>query len=219
MWSLAEICALAADALRAEAARLDEEQSPYGVDARDEVALHAVLRAGFERAGLGALAEQRYPASRFRPRRSEGERCDIVLTPAPGQTLIDPLLADTLFANEGVDPAAALWLEVKTAHQFALIDGVAGPSPRYAAQLLTEATADVRKISRETGARFAAVLLILFTERDDIARHDLEAWLSRCLDRRLPVESPVAERFPIADRLGNGVCTIALTRVRPMAEN
>jgi len=214
-WSLPEVCDIATGALASEATRLDLEQATYGLDAKDELSLHAVLREGFASAQFGVLAEQRYPQSRARRRRSEGERCDIVLTPAPEQALTDPLLDDTLFAGQGVSPRGALWLEVKIARQFALTDGVAGPSPWYTTQLLTAATADVRKLVRESGVNFACLLLVLFTRDAATAKYDLDVWLSRCLDHNLPIEAPIIGRFAIADRLGNESCTVSLTRIKP----
>lgn len=216
MWRLDDICAACADGLRAEAERLDHEQSPYGLDARDELALHPLVRAGLARAGLGVHAEQRYPGHRARARRSEGDRCDIVLTERPGQHLLDPLAAGTLFGDRGVEAGEALWVEVKAVHQFAIAPtGAAGPNPGYGALLLGPAMADVRKLASEGAIARAALLLVMFCADEATARHDLAAWMHRCLDKGLPVQSPATEVFAVTDRIGNGVCLVALVGVRP----
>ena len=64
--------------------------------------------------------------------RSEGKRCDLVLTP-DGLPLRDPELDGTLFAEQdAVDPAGAYWLEIKTVAQYE----IGGPFKRYSAELL-----------------------------------------------------------------------------------
>lgn len=213
MWSHRAICEACADALRAEECRRCAEQSPYGVDALDELELHAVVRAGLRTSGFTVLAEQRYPDHRARRRRSEGDRCDIVLVPSGGAHLLDPLAADTLFGDRGVNPADAYWLEVKIARQFALTDGVAGAGRQYTQQLLSAATADVRKLSRDAVIEFAGLLLVLFTRDVATAEHDLSAWMTRCLDRDLPVSAPFVEQLHVTDRLGNAHAHIAVIPV------
>lgn len=213
MWDLRAVGDAATNALRLHAQALDEEQSPYGLDALDEVALHALLAAGFTDAGWGALREQRYPSVAGRPRRSEGDRCDIVLTHAPGEHLIDPLMAGTLFAGRGASPEDALWLEIKAAHQFALAGAEAGPNAGYASSLLTNATADVRKLAREPGIRHGATLLVHFALNEEVARHDLALWAHKCLDVGLPIRAPVIDGFPVTDRIGNAFCSVVLTGV------
>lgn len=218
MWSLRDVAETACAALREEDARLSLEQSPYGVDALDELAVHRLLRDAFTRASLGALAEQRYPAHASRPRRSEGDRCDIVLTPAPGQTIDEPSISSTLFASHALDPADALWIEVKIARQFSLAGGVVAPDQSYAAQLLTRATADVRRLATAEGLLHACVLTVQFTADAPVARHDLTAWLHRCVDLDLPVGAPFVCEAQIQDRLGNTTATVGLTPVRPITD-
>lgn len=212
MWNDRDVLHACAESLRAAARAADDEQSPYGLDAHHELALHEILRAGLAARGFGVHAEVRLPRRANLPKRSEGERCDIVLTDRPGEPLIDPLDAGTLFAAIGVPMADALWIEVKCAHQFALVEGVAQPGRTYTSQLLSGAVADVRKLASQ-GLPFAATLLVLFTADEATAAHDLATWAHRCLDHALPISSPLRESFPIRDRIGNNACTLALTRV------
>lgn len=217
MWRDRDILNACAEGLRAAALACDDEQSPYGIDALSELALQAAVRAGLLGAGYGVHAEVRLPVRASLPRRSEGERCDIVLTERPGEPLIDPLDHDTLFADRGVPMDDAYWIEVKPAHQFALVDGVAQASRAYSSQLLTAAVRDVNKLATQ-GLSFAALLLVVFTVDEETARHDIDAWAHRCLDVELPIGSPMRESFAISDRIGNRVCTVALTRVSPLED-
>jgi hypothetical protein len=217
VWRERDITQACVASLRARAGAADEEQSPYGVDSLRELEIQAILREGLASAGFGVQAEVRLPRRATLPRRSEGERCDIVLTHERGVPLIDPLDAGTLFAASGVPMADAFWIEVKCVHQFALVDGVARPSNAYSSQLLSAAVSDLRKLASQ-GLPYAAVLLVMFGADEATLGHDLTMWAHRCLDLGLPISAPVAEGFPITDRIGNARCTVALTRVSPIED-
>ena len=206
MWSIAEIADALEAQLAAEAQRLDEEQSVYGVDALDELRLNPILADALSKAGYGVFAEQHYPAERHKRRRSEGERCDFVLTPE-GRPLAVPAREPSLFdPPDAVGLDEAFWLEVKVVAQFT----TNGPNRNYSSQLLGAVQSDVGKLSQEVGIIHCGVLVVLFTQDKRIAEHDLAAWLAGCLDRRLPIGSPSTREFVITDRLGNRVCVIAL---------
>jgi len=158
-WDLDRLADAAAGALRAEARRLDAEQSSRGLDALDELRIHPILHAAFAGAGYGVHPEQRYPVDRSRSRRSSGDRCDIVLTPDPDASLADPVSPTPLFEGGATPTEAALWIEVKVAGQFAVIDAEARPNRGYAQRLLTGGVADVRRLAKAEGIRHAAMLL------------------------------------------------------------
>lgn len=209
-WSLAEI----ADALAQGLARASEEdrveQAVRGLDSLAEVQLHSRLADVLAAAGYGVEREQRYLGQRSRRRRSEGQRCDLVLTPR-GLPLEQEEAAQTLFAPPGaVVPAEALWLEVKVVVQFT----EDGPNRSYASDLQQPVRQDVAKLARDSFIAHAAVLLVLFTADETTARHDLDLWGMRCAERGLDVAPPCVRHIPIVDRLGNSVCTVALFRVR-----
>lgn len=214
MWDFGHICASVGDSLRSEAVRFDLEQSVTGIDTLSELALHPLIQQSLRDAGYGVHPEQRYPGHRTRPNRAEGDRCDIVLTERPDDHLLDPLASGTLFGARGAQPDEAMWLEVKSAHQFGVTDAGIGASRGYSGQLLTASMADVRKLASDVVILHAALLVIMFTADAPTASHDLDAWMHRCLDKGLPIDSPILESFPIADRIGNGACTIAVVRVR-----
>ena len=110
-------------------------------------------------------------------------------------------------------PEEALWVEVKTIGQHTYVDGIAGPNRSYAPQFNT-CMADIRKLAMGHSIEHAALALVLFNETAAVAEHDLTAFMHKCLDRRLPVADLRRESIPIADRIGNGVCTVGLVRVR-----
>jgi hypothetical protein len=213
VFDLDHIADLLERALADAAHQADLEQSPLGIDALDELAVHPLLHAALRSDSLGVHPEQRYPADRAKPNRSEGERCDIVITENPSDHLADPLSAGTLFAHRGVPAEDALWLEVKVIGQFSVHDGIARPNPQYSSRLLNEAMRDIRKLAADDAIAHAALALILFNENEPTARHDLEAWLDRALSKSLPISAPIISRFAVTDRIGNAVCTIALFRV------
>jgi hypothetical protein len=187
-------------------ARLDLEQSVTGLDALDELALHAILADSLAEAGYGVHREQRYPADRGRRRESEGERCDLVLTP-DGRPLREPDAKATLFDRlDAVEPDEAFWLEVKLVSQFT----EEGPNRNYASQLLSTVRRDVMKLSKDPDILRAGILIVLFVRDAIVAEHDLGVWQDRCLQRGLPIGAPSVRTLPMIDRLGNGVCAIAI---------
>jgi hypothetical protein len=239
-----------AQAACAHFARLDADlaaqQAVRGLDALDEIDLHPFLAAAVQAVGYGVLREVPYPgdapagASRRgcpprRPRRSERERCDLVLTPLPGQRLADPVEAlierdraeATLFAHLAGEPVTAapgasppvapedaLWLEVKTLGQYCFREGVPGPNPSYAGELVGGPARDIAKLARDPQITTAAAMVVLFCESEQVARHDLAEAANRWLDRDLPIAGPIIDGLPMQDRIGNAWCAAALVRVR-----
>jgi len=206
LFSPANVADALADGLAEIERRIAEEQAVRGLDTLDELALHPHLHEALRRAGFGVHPEQRYPGARSAKRRSEGVRCDIVLTPA-SRPLAMPEAAPTLFADaEAVDLDDACWIEVKVVPQHL----GEGPNGRYTAELLRPVRADVAKLATDGLIRHAIVLLVLFTESAEIAEHDIAAWHNRALDRGLMVGTPSLRHVPIVDRVGNRLCTVAV---------
>ena len=229
MWNTDVLVEAAAAALRHESARLREEAAVRGLDACGEVPLHGLLEAGFRDAGFGVYRERPFPgAEGARPKHSERERCDLVLTPDPGVTLLDPVAvlleqdaaARTLFAEveaapaasaaPGIEPGEAYWLEVKCIGQFCYSAGVPGPNRTYSPELLAGPAKDVIKLEWDAAVRYGGAMVVLFTDAEATARHDLAILMHKCLDRELPVASPVVRSFPIPDLIGNTACTVCL---------
>ncbi|MHC5115344.1 MAG: hypothetical protein ACYTGP_13055 [Planctomycetota bacterium] len=206
MWSPADIADAVEEGLKQRCAEIDLEQSVAGIDALDEVSLHPLLAAALEAADYGVHREQRYPADRRRRRESEGERCDLVLTPE-GRPLRATEAKATLFDDpDAVDVDDGFWLEVKSVAQFT----EEGANRNYAPQLLSTVHHDVTKLSKDRDILHAGLLLVLFVESDAVADHDLGIWQDRCLSKGLPIAAPSRRTLRITDRLGNKTCVLAL---------
>jgi hypothetical protein len=226
MWDDSLLVTIAADALAAHAASLVEEGAPRGIDALDETALHPIFAEAYRHAGLGVTREYLYPGrvSR-RPRGVERERCDLLLSKdgdgarQVGDPVRDAVEGDhesaSLFAgllgaplSRGVPPEECYWLEVKAVSQFEYVDGVPGPNRRYASGLVRAIKTDLRKLSAEPFARTGALALVLCTEHEDVARHDVPIALHRVLDAGVLFRPPLLRSFAIAEHAGNRCCTV-----------
>lgn len=232
MWEPSEIAHLAAEAVAARDRELRDEHAVYGLDSLDEVGLHPVLAAGLGASGFGVWREHPYPGRvEARAKRSERERCDLVLTLDPGAPPIDPVAelkhldaaTGTLFApvaesmataEQVTEVGDAYWIEVKTVSQFSFNGGVPGANASYASELVGGVTRDAIKLASEPMVRYAAVLMVLFTVDEATAEHDLAIAAHRCLDKGAPIGSPAWVSVGIEDRAGNGVCTAAAVPVR-----
>jgi hypothetical protein len=215
MWSIADITDALAEGLAAHFRGLDDEHAIYGLDAHAELAVHPVLADVFRAAGFGVHQEQRYPSDRSKKLRSQGDRCDIVLTPAPGaRPLATPDRAPTLFdPADAVELDEAFWLEIKVISQFT----TDGPNARYSSELMSPVRRDVAKLSRDKRIVHAGVLIVMFVVNHAIAEHDLGVWQDRCLTRGAPIGSPSVRFVPMTDRHGNALCAVALYPINRMA--
>lgn len=237
MWNPDHIAQIAAASLRKRAQDLAAEQAVRGLDALAELALHPLLATGFGEAGFGVFREHPYPGEvHRRPRHAERERCDLVLALTPGLAIIDPVArlkaqdaaAGTLFADAapemlaaeaGIDPADAFWIEVKIVGQFTFTHGVPGPNRTYSGELLRIGSSDVPKLAREARIQWAGVLLILFSQDERTAKHDLGVFFTRCVERNLPIREPSITGFDIPDLIGNSRCSVLLLPVRPECDS
>lgn len=209
-WSTADIADAVEAGLRQRARADDLEQAVYGFDALDELGLHPLIHHALRNAGFGVWPEQRYPGHWHKQKRSEGLRCDVVLT-AGGRPLREPEVKGTLFDTpDAQDPEAAYWLEIKTVAQFE----TAGAFQRYTSELLSPVAADVKKIWNDSVIRHGGLLLVLFTQDQQTAEHDLIAWHQRCLERGYPVGPPALRGFAVTDRIGNAWCALGVFGVR-----
>lgn len=228
MWDSRLLLDAAADAIAREERRIARAQEVHGIDARQETDLHPLLAAGLRRAGQAVLREQPYPAQTASRRgglaqRAERDRCDLVVLAGGASRLADPAeaIADrraadaTLFRAlpepppTGCPPQDAYWLEVKAVGQFAPVDGTPGPNRAYSG-MVNRCAADLRKLGADPLIHAGGLLLVLFTADAATAEHDVGVLVHRCLDRGVGVRYPMLARVPIADRIGNACCTLAL---------
>ncbi len=208
--SEAQLHPLIADALRAEGFGALREQ-PYP--------LERVAKKG--RRKPGGL-----------PNESERNRCDLVVTPRAGLRLADRLseakeheavkakVSGTLFERHALaeaprhDATAAgvdevYWLEVKTAGQFAYVDGVPGPFA-YGSVLVRGVGADLKKLRDDPDVLHGGAMMVLFCAGEEVATHDIGEVASRCADKGLLLTVPAVSGFPLPDRIGNRWCGVGL---------
>lgn len=180
-WDAQAIVDACETSLRRRESELEQEQSPAGLDALDEVDVHPILAAGLVDAGWGVLREQPLPgatggASPALPKRAQRERCDLVLLPSPRHVLLDWVRESrertkwqgSLFENVPPPPPLpdrslcvsardAFWLEVKVVAQHAFIDGVPRPNGAWGSQLVASLTQDLAKLAAQADDRAMSV--------------------------------------------------------------
>lgn len=205
-WRWDDLADALAAGLAGAAADVELEQAVRGLDARGELELHPLLRSALRARGYGVAAEVRFPRDRGLRRRSEGVRCDMVVTPG-GRPLAEPGAQLGLFAApDAVALGDAAWIEVKVVAQH----GERGPNRAYAAALQRPVWKDIDKLAADPELRHAAALLVLFTEDAAVAGHDLDEWSARASLHGLPLLPREQRSVAIGDRLGNRLCTLAL---------
>lgn len=205
-WSYEDLADALASGLASASAELELEQAVHGLDVRRELDLHPLLHAGLRTAGYGVHPEQRFPRERGLRRRSEGSRCDLVVTPR-GLPLVDEAAQLGLFApGQAVALADAMWIEVKAVAQFKAL----AANRAYASALQRPVWRDVEKLASDPQIAHAAVLLILFTADATVAAHDLAVWAGRASQNGLPLWPRVERSLAIGDRVGHVLCTLAL---------
>ncbi len=187
-----DLADVAAGALAAEAAARLSEQAVHDVDALLELGLQDLLAEAFLSRGFLVERERRYPIHARRKRKSEGLRCDFVLSlPGAGEDEV-------------------VWLEVKRASQHVELLESAG----LGGHLHRVATADIAKLASDAGVRRGALLLLLHAKEEAAGEAAVRAFAHRCLDEGLPIELPYVRQVPLMDRMGNAVTTVALIPVR-----
>ena len=240
MWHGLNIAQVVLEGLVRDEEALRLEGAVSGLDALDEIRLHRLIAKALETTGFGVLREVPFPSlTPAQKRDPQRLRCDVVLTPSPGQRIRDELRAlrdkkaheESLFKSsesDGVDPRECLWIEVKCVGQFTYTSGVPQPNRAYSSELIGAVYRDAMKLATDTlvvrAGRLAvevvracracerghaAGLVLLFSESREVAEHDLGVAANRALDRGAPINAFHFEHLPIADRIGNRVLTIA----------
>ena len=175
-----------------------------GLDGQRELALHTLIERCLLDAGYGVTRERRFPSERAR-KRSAGRRCDFVLT-REGRALTPDGPSELFDAVDAATDADAGWLEVKRVAQHR----PHGAGADYSQRLQGPVWKDVTKLARDPGIHDAAVLLVLFTEDDATASHDLAVWARRASERGLALWPRRERALDIGDRLGNRRCRLAI---------
>ena len=205
MWNFSVVADHIEQALASAEAELRLEQAVYGLDARDERALQALLG---ERLGshYQVAREIHYPSSKGN-KKSHRQRCDLVLSPLGKPLKLDTELP-TLFDPPALcEPGEALWLEVKIAYQFR--EGGARHGG-YGAQWRQAVVDDLRKMEAEAAIRDAGLLLIVFNESPDVLAKDLEHFEDVLVRKEVLAGFRQVRSVPILDRIGHRLCSAAL---------
>jgi hypothetical protein len=189
---------------RAEA-DLRLEQAVYGLDAKDERKLHALLAEGLG-ADYEVAREVHYPSSWGR-KLTHRQRCDLVLTPKGRPLKLDhapPTLFDP--ANQA-SATEALWLEVKVAYQFRE-GGVRHGG--YGQQWRGAVVEDLRKMEADPLIREAGLVLVVFNESPEVLNKDLELFEDVLARKEVLAGFRHVRSTPILERIGHRLCTVAL---------
>lgn len=181
------------------------EQAVYGLDSRDELALHELFAAGLK-AHYEVAREVHYPSSAGR-KMTHRQRCDLVLTPLGRPLRLDTRPASLFDAPDQAPPSAALWLELKIAWQFRAGGARHGG---YGAQWRQAVVADLQKMEAEPLIHEAALLLLVFNESAEVLEKDLDLFESVLVQKEVLAGFRQVRRLPILDRIGHRLCSVVL---------
>lgn len=225
MWNGLDIARVVLEGLAREEGALRVEQAVSGLDALSEVELHASITRAFLATGFGVLREVPFPSLTPEQKRDpQRQRCDVVLTPEPGQRVKDAIRSKRarkkaealLFASEeemGAEPEECLWIEVKCVGQFTYTHGVPGPNRSYTSELTGAVRRDVVKLAGDSLIAHGAAVVVLFSASREVAEHDLGVAANRALDRGAPLKAVRMDHAEMVDRIGNRVMTAAVFEV------
>jgi hypothetical protein len=205
MWDFSTVADRLGEVIARAEADLRLEQAVYGLDARDELAIHVMLAEGLRR-HYEVAREVHYPSSAGN-KLTHRKRCDLVLSPKGRPLRLDSAPPNLFDPPDLASPAEALWLEVKVAYQFR--EGGARHGG-YGAQWRTNVVEDLVKMEAEPLIKEAGLVLIVFNESDQILDKDLELFESVLALKEVLAGFRHVRSVPILDRIGHHVCTAAL---------
>ena len=204
-WDFCTVADALGDALRAAEDELRLEQAVYGLDARDERSLQALLAERL-RPAFEVAREVHYPSTKGK-KLSHRARCDLVLSPK-GLPLRLDLAPPGLFDPPAqCEPCDALWLEVKVAYQFR--EGTVRHTG-YGAQWRQAVVDDLRKMEADPLVHEAGLVLVVFNESRDILDKDLELFEDVLARKEVLAGFRQVRSVPILERNGHRLCTVAV---------
>jgi hypothetical protein len=181
------------------------EQAVYGLDTRDELAIHALLADGLK-SHYSVAREVHYPSTAGR-KLTHRQRCDLVLAPADRPLRIDSAPALLFDPPDPCPPAEALWLEIKVAHQFRA-GGIRHGG--YGAQWRSGIVQDLQKMEAEEQIRQAGLVLIVFNESAAVLEKDLELFEDVLAQKEVLAGFRQVRSVPIWERMGHRLCSVAV---------
>lgn len=204
-----DFCTLAdhlGNSLRKAEDELRLEQAVYGLDARDERALQALLAARLS-AAYEVAREVHYPSTKGK-KLTHRTRCDLVLSPKGQPLRLDTAGPPGLFDPPSLcEPADALWLEVKVAYQFR--EG-GSRHAGYGAQWRHAVVEDLRKMEADPLVHDAGLVLVVFNESQPILDKDLELFEDVLARKEVLAGFRHVRTVPILERNGHRLCTVAV---------
>ena len=204
-WDFCSVADELGRAVRDAEADLRLEQAVYGLDARDERALQALLAGRI--GAYEVCREVHYPSTKGR-KLTHRMRCDLVLTPRGLPLRLDTGGPPGLFDPPALcEPADALWLEVKVAYQFR--EGGARHNG-YGTQWRTAVIDDLRKMEADPLIHEAGLVLIVFNESEVVLAKDLELFEDVLARKEVLAGFRQVRSVPILDRIGHRLCTVAV---------
>jgi len=200
--SLADAMDLAIQSIEAE---LQLEQAVYGLDARSELQLQALLAAQLSKS-YEVAREVHYPSS-FGAKLTHRRRCDMVLSPRGRPLKLDRAPATLFDAPDLCPPENALWLEVKVAYQFRE-GGVRHAG--YGQQWRGAVVSDLVKMEGESAIHEAALVLIVFNESKDVLEKDLGLFEDVLMRKEVLAGFRHVRSVGIWERMGHRWCSVAV---------
>ena len=205
LWDFSTLADHVGQAIAQVEAELRLEQAVYGLDAKDELALHALLAERLT-AHYEVAREVHYPSSWGR-KLTHRQRCDLVLTPKGRPLKLDHTPPTLFDAPNQATAADALWLEVKVACQFRE-GGVR--NVRYGQQWRAAIIEDLRKMEADELIREAGLILIVFNESAEVLDKDLELFENVLAQKEVLAGFRHVRSVPILERMGHRLCTAAV---------
>ena len=192
--------------LRTAEDELRLEQAVYGLDARDERQLQALLAERLAPA-YEVAREVHYPSTKGK-KLTHRMRCDLVLSPKGQPLRLDTAGPPGLFDPPSLcEPADALWLEVKVAYQFR--EG-GNRHAGYGAQWRHAVVEDLRKMEADPLVHDAGLVLVVFNESQPILDKDLELFEDVLARKEVLAGFRHVRTIPILERNGHRLCTVAV---------
>lgn len=204
-WDFSELADRLRDGLQSAENALRLEQAVYGLDARDELSLQALLAQQLSSA-YEVAREVHYPSTAGK-RLTHRPRCDLVLSPRGRPLKLDHAPSTLFDPPDLAAPEEALWLEVKIAYQFR--EG-GRRHAGYSGQWRSAIVEDVRKMEADERIREAGLVLIVFNESQDVLSKDLELFEDVLAQKEVLAGFRQVRSVDIWDRIGHRLCTVAV---------
>ncbi|MGB7159185.1 MAG: hypothetical protein WBD40_14045 [Tepidisphaeraceae bacterium] len=204
-WDFSTLADRLHEALLQAESDLRLEQAVYGLDAKDERTLHALLGDGLSR-HYEVAREVHYPSSWGR-KLTHRQRCDLVLAEKGRPLRLDHTPPSLFDAPNQSTAADALWLEVKVAYQYRE-GGIRHGG--YGQQWRSAVVEDLRKMEADALIREAGLMLVVFNESREVLEKDLDLFETVLAQKQVLAGFRHVRSVEILERMGHRLCTAAL---------